>query len=125
MFFITFTSSARTWEVLPSLSYLLDKSWCRGHIYQVWFSGSSEEGFSTFCDHGLHCSDELMRRTTNRCRTFSPPVRAFLFIAHRVQHSHYSSIFINVMLLTHALALSANQFLSKTLSLRVRTLGEN
>ena len=30
----------------------------------------------------------------HRCRPFSPPVRAFNFIVHRVQHSHCSSIFI-------------------------------
>ena len=28
------------------------------------------------------------------CRPFSPPVRAFIFIAHRVQHAHCSSILI-------------------------------
>ena len=30
----------------------------------------------------------------HKCHPFSPPVRAFTFIAHRVQHSHCSSIFI-------------------------------
>ena len=39
------------------------------------------------------------------CRPFSRPVRAFTFIAHNVQHSYCSSIFIE--LLTHALALCA------------------
>ena len=39
-------------------------------------------------------------RRGHRCRPFFPPVRAFVFIAHRVQHSHCSSIFIE-MLLTH------------------------
>ena len=44
-----------------------------------------------------------------------PPPPRFLpsfFIAHRVQHSHCSSIFHRV-LLTHALALSASQFVRK------------
>ena len=36
----------------------------------------------------------------HRCRPFSPPERAFIFIAHRVQHSHCSSIFIECCQLT-------------------------
>ena len=43
-----------------------------------------------------------------------------LFIAHRVQHSHCSSICHRV-LLTHALALSANQFVDKKKSQRIYT----
>ena len=42
------------------------------------------------------------------------------FIAHRVQQSHCSSIFYRV-LLTHALALSASQFVHKKKSLRIYT----
>ena len=42
------------------------------------------------------------------------------FIAHRVQHSHCSSIFHRV-LLTHALALSASQFVHKKKSQRIYT----
>ena len=50
----------------------------------------------------------------DRCHPFPPPVRAFTFIAHRVQHSHCSSIFIEIrMLLTHALALSASQLFAR------------
>ena len=46
----------------------------------------------------------------HRCRPFSPPVLSpSVFIAHRVQQPHCSSIF-HRMLLTHALALSASQF---------------
>ena len=41
-----------------------------------------------------------------------------IFIAHRVQRSHCSSIFHRV-LLTHALALSASQFMRKKKSLRI------
>ena len=33
---------------------------------------------------------------------FSPPVRAFILITHRFQHSHYSSIFIEYCLFTLA-----------------------
>ena len=42
------------------------------------------------------------------------------FIAHRVQQFHYSSIFHQV-LLTHALALSASQFVLKKKSPRIHT----
>ena len=43
-----------------------------------------------------------------------------IFIAHRVQHSHCSSIFHRV-LLTHALALSASQVVHKKKSQRIDT----
>ena len=43
-----------------------------------------------------------------------------IFIAHRAQQSHCSSIFYR-MLLTHALALSASQFVPKKNSQRVNT----
>ena len=43
-----------------------------------------------------------------------------IFIAHRVQQFHCSSIFHRV-LLTHALALSANQFVRKKKSQRIYT----
>ena len=43
-----------------------------------------------------------------------------IFIAHRVQHSHCSSIFRRV-LLTHALALSASQFVHMKKSQRIYT----
>ena len=43
-----------------------------------------------------------------------------VFIAHRVQHSHCSSIFHRV-LLTHALALSASQFVHKKKPQRIYT----
>ena len=44
-----------------------------------------------------------------------PPPRFLpsIFIAHRVQQSHCSSILHQVLLLTHALALSASQFVHK------------
>ena len=43
-----------------------------------------------------------------------------IFIAHRVQQSHFSSIFHRT-LLTHALALSASQFVHKKKSQRIYT----
>ena len=51
----------------------------------------------------------------HRCRPFpvsSPLFLPSIFIVHRVQQSHCSSIFHQVML-THALALSASQFVQK------------
>ena len=60
----------------------------------------------------------------HRCRPFPPPVRAFIFIAHRVQHSHRSSIFIECCLLTLSRFPPINA-LSKKKSLRVCALGEN
>ena len=48
----------------------------------------------------------------------SPRFLPSIFIAHRVQHSHYSSIF-HRLLLTHALALSASQFVRKKKSQRI------
>ena len=55
-----------------------------------------------------------------RCRSFSPPVLAFIFIAHRVQLSGCASIFHRV-LLTHALALSASKFVHRKKSQRIYT----
>ena len=50
----------------------------------------------------------------HRSRPFFPPrVLPSIFIAHRVQQSHCSSIFHQVLLLTRALALSASQFVHK------------
>ena len=58
----------------------------------------------------------------HRCRPFPHPPRFLfsIFIAHRVQRSHCSSIFHRV-LLTHALALSASQFVHKKKSQRIYT----
>ena len=54
----------------------------------------------------------------HRCCPFFPPALAFNFIAHRIQHSHCSSIFHRV-LLSHVLALSASQFVHKKKSPRI------
>ena len=56
----------------------------------------------------------------HRCHPFSSPVLAFNFVAHSVQQSHCSSI-VHRMLLTHALALSASQFVHKKKSQRIYT----
>ena len=50
----------------------------------------------------------------------SPRFLPSIFIAHRVQQSHCSSMFHGV-LLTHALALSASQFVHKKKSQRIYT----
>ena len=49
---------------------------------------------------------------------FTPRFLPSIFIAHRVQQSHCSSVFHRV-LLTHALALSASQFVRKKKSPRI------
>ena len=56
----------------------------------------------------------------HRCRPFSPRFLPSICIAHRVQQSHCSSIFFRV-LLTHAVALSASQFVHKKNSQRTYT----
>ena len=57
----------------------------------------------------------------HRCRPLlSPRFLPSIFIAHRAQQSHCSSIFIRV-LLTQALALSASQFVHKKKSPRIYT----
>ena len=50
---------------------------------------------------------------------FPPRFLPSIFIAHRVQQSHCSSIFHHRVLLTHALALSASQFVHKKKSQRI------
>ena len=55
-----------------------------------------------------------------RCVPSPPRFLPSIFIAHRVQHSHCSSIFHRV-LLTHALALSASQLVHKKKSQRIYT----
>ena len=55
------------------------------------------------------------------CRPFFPPVLAFKFYrAHRVQQSNCTSI-SHLVLLTHAVALSASQFMHKKKSQRICT----
>ena len=49
----------------------------------------------------------------------SPRFLPSIFIAHKAQQSHCSSIFNQMLLLTHALALSASQFVHKKKSPRV------
>ena len=56
----------------------------------------------------------------HKCCPFTSPVLAFHFYCHRVQQSHCSSIFHRV-LLTHALTLSASQFVHKKKSPRIYT----
>ena len=54
----------------------------------------------------------------HRCRPFFPRFLTSIFITHRVQQSHCSLIF-HRGLLTHALALSASQFVHKKKSQRI------
>ena len=59
----------------------------------------------------------------HRCRPLSPPVRAFIFIAHRVQHSRCSSIFIECCY-CRSRAFRLSIFMQENY-LRVCALGEN
>ena len=50
--------------------------------------------FSAQLAGGFTLSHTFWTNRGRRCRPFSPPVHAFLFVAHRVQRSHCSSICI-------------------------------
>ena len=64
---------------------------------------------------------QLLDKPWSQVSSLSPPrFLPSIFIAHRVQQSHCSSIFHRV-LLTHALALSASQFVHKKKSQRIYT----
>ena len=75
-----------------------------------------------FFVHFSHTSTfQLLDKPWSQVSSLLPP--RFLppfFIAHRVQQSHCSSMF-HRMLLTHALALSASQFVHKKKSQRICT----
>ena len=64
---------------------------------------------------------QLLDKPWSQVSSLSPPrFLPSIFIAHRVQHSHCSSIFHRV-LLTHALALAASQSVRKKKSQRIYT----
>ena len=67
---------------------------------------------------GFTLSDLLDKSWSQVSSLFPPRYVPSIFVAHRVQHSHCSSI--HRMLQTHALALSASHILCKKKSLRVR-----
>ena len=76
--------------------------------------------FFSFCT--LLLSSFFWISRGHRCRPFSPPGSCLqFFIAHRVQQSHCSSIFCRVLFATHALALSASQFVTRKKSPRIHT----
>ena len=69
---------------------------------------------------------QFVKYFTSRChrfRRFSPSVRAFIFYAHRVEHSHCSSIFIQACLLTLSRFPLIN-FYARKKSRRACALGE-
>ena len=76
--------------------------------------------FFAFCFFLTHLISGFWTSRGHKCRPFSPQVLAFNFTAHRVEQSHCSSIFHRV-LLAHALALSASQFVHKKMSQRIYT----
>ena len=64
---------------------------------------------------------QLLDKPWSQVPSLFPPGSCLqFFIAHRVQQSHFSSIFHRV-LLTHAVALSASQFVHKKKSPRIYT----
>ena len=73
-----------------------------------------------FCFHTHHLLSSFWTSSGYRCRPLSPRFLPSIFLAHRVQQSHCSSIF-HRMLLTHSLALSASQFVPKKKSPRIYT----
>ena len=77
--------------------------------------------YPTYFYLDTHLLSSFWTSRGHRCRPFFPPVLAFNFCrAHRVQQSHCSWIFHRV-LPTHALALSASQFVHKKKSPRIYT----
>ena len=75
--------------------------------------------FSFFFSHTF--TFQLLDKPWSQLSSLLPPGSCLqFFIAHRVQQSHCSSIFHQV-LLTHALALSARQFVHKKKSQRIYT----
>ena len=66
------------------------------------------------------CTFQLLDKPWSQVSSLLPPPgsRFQFFSAHRVQQSHCSSIF-HPVLLTHALALSASQFVHKEKSVRI------
>ena len=85
-----------------------------GSLYECAYT------FTYMCIFAHFPLSSFWKSRGHRCRPFSPPVLASIFIAHRVQQSHCSSIFHRVFL-THALALSASQFVRKKHSPRIYT----
>ena len=85
--------------------------------------------FSCFFNHRFYFPVKLVEVLpsaifwTSRGHVPSPRCVCYFFVAHRVQHPHRSSIFIE-MSLSHALALSANQLFYARKSLHEYALGE-
>ena len=77
--------------ILPDLFNRLKAKTYPTYFFLLFFESLLFSSFWTSC--GL------------RCRPFSPRYVPSIFVAHRVQHSHRSSTFIE----THAFALSASQ----------------
>ena len=73
---------------------------------------------SSFFVFFTHLLSSFWTSRGHRCRPFSPRLLPSINIAHRVQQSQCSSIFHRV-LLTHALALSASQFVHNKKSPRI------
>ena len=89
------------------ISYIL--SWCVFFFHRIGLFF-----FSDFFFFFLTFTSQLLDKPWSQVGVVPSPPRFLpsIFIAHRVQQSHCSSMF-HRMLLTHALALSASQFVHK------------
>ena len=80
-----------------------------GIRFFLWFMEAGGPSFDFF-DHfyfpsqlvGGYTLSNLLDKPWSEVSTVPPPVRAFIFIAHRVQHSHCWSIFIEYCWLTRS-----------------------
>ena len=90
----------------------------RGSEHTHW-SGHLQAFRTLFFSHTF--TFQLLDKPWSQVSSLLPPGSCLqILIAHRVQQSHCSSIFYRV-LLTHALALSASQFVHKKKSQRIYT----
>ena len=105
----------------PRSSSNLAKGWA-GRWRGVLYSQKNKSVFAgpfLFLCFSPYLLSSFWTSRGHRCRPSSPPVLAFSFYrANRVQQSHCSSTFYRA-LPTHALALSASQFVHKKKSLRI------
>ena len=91
---------------------------CRVDWHALWYNNTTAVVFFSFFSH-FYFPASGQAVVTGVVPT-PPRLLPSIFIAHRVQQSHCSSIFHRV-LRTHALAFSASQFVHKKKSQRLHT----
>ena len=104
----------KNWVLFPCIKMMRRHSE-RNFVYR----GASTITFF-FIPHTSSTFQLLDKPWSHVSSLFPPQFSSSIFIAHRFQQSHRSSIFHRV-LLTHALALSASQFVHKKNSQRIFT----